>query len=149
MKVDEDTIITGSSDGVLRIVQIHPDELLGVFGDNDGFPCEKLKVCAGNKKAIGSISHDNLIRLWDASILFDDDADTDDDDAVDKNEPKAMVASSKGAVAKGGAVDSEDDWEDESMDDSDDCDDSDDSNGGGKQGRKGFKTENEKFFEDL
>ena len=98
MKVDEDTIITGSSDGVLRIVQIHPDELLGVFGDNDGFPCEKLKVCAGNKKAIGSISHDNLIRLWDASILFDDDADTDDDDAVDKNEPKAKVASSKGAA---------------------------------------------------
>jgi hypothetical protein len=147
LKVDEDTIITGSSDGVLRLVQIHPDELLGIIGDNDGFPCEKVRFCAGNK-GIACVSHDNLIRLWDASILFDEDAETDDEGAKDKNEQKGKVASSTDACAKGGEVDSEDDWEDESMDDSD-SDDSDDSDEGGKKGRKGFKTENEKFFEDL
>ena len=44
LKVDEDTILTGSGDGVVRIVQIHPDRLLGVLGNHDGFPVEKLKV---------------------------------------------------------------------------------------------------------
>ena len=30
--VDEDTVITGSSDGLLRLVQLQPNKLLGVLG---------------------------------------------------------------------------------------------------------------------
>ena len=44
LKIDEETMLTGSSDGVVRIVQIQPDRLLGVLGDHGGFPVEKLKV---------------------------------------------------------------------------------------------------------
>lgn len=68
LKIDEDTIMTGCSDGVVRIVQIHPNKVLGVLGHNDGFPVEDLSFSAG-RKFVGSLSHDNYIRLWDASVL--------------------------------------------------------------------------------
>ena len=100
----------------------------------------KPKFCAGNR-AIGSVSHDNLIRLWDASILFDEgDSESDEDDAKVENQQTIHTVPS---CAKGSGVDSEDDWDDASMEDSDSGDE------GGKKGKKQFKTENEKFFEDL
>lgn len=42
VKLDEDTIITGSSDGMLRVVQIHPNKLLGLIGEHDDYPIERL-----------------------------------------------------------------------------------------------------------
>eukprot|EP00978_Attheya_sp_CCMP212_P013282 scaffold33389_cov54-Attheya_sp.AAC.5 len=163
LKVDEDTFLTGSSDGLVRIVQIHPDRLLGILGDHDGFPVESLHFSA-NKKYVGSISHDALIRLWDASIFCDDDEDEDIDDedetdAMDlQNEQKsvkssglAAVSSSRAGVSQG----SDDEWEDidDDEDMSDSSVDSDDSGSKGqgknKQPSRVFKTETEKFFEDL
>lgn len=60
LKIDEDTICTGSSDGLIRyilytilssfyslshsIVQLQPNRLLGVIGDHEDFPVEVLKV---------------------------------------------------------------------------------------------------------
>jgi WD40 repeat protein len=66
IKVDEDTLLTGSSDGLIRVVQIHPDKFLGVLGDDHGggFPIEKLELNA-NRHVVGSVSHDNYVRLWD------------------------------------------------------------------------------------
>ena len=54
LKVDEDTILTGSSDGLIRVVQIHPDKFLGVLNDGDtgGYPIEKLAYNA-NKEPHG------------------------------------------------------------------------------------------------
>lgn len=37
LKFDEDVLLTGSSDGLIRVVSIHPDKLLGVLGDHGGF----------------------------------------------------------------------------------------------------------------
>lgn len=149
LKVDEDTLLTGSSDGVLRVVQIQPDQLLGVLGDHDGFPVEKLKFSNGNK-LIGSISHDFNIRLWDASIFGDDDCDDEDeDDEHMKNMDSEAIASNVAlAAARGTNGDSEDEWEDADSDDS--MDDSDDDTGSGKGNKnRKFKTETEEFFSDL
>ena len=63
LKIDEDTVLTGSSDGLVRAVQILPNSLLGVLGGHDGFPVEALGWSAG-RKMVGSISHDEYIRLW-------------------------------------------------------------------------------------
>ncbi len=42
---DEDTLLTGSSDGVIRIVSVLPNKLLGVLGQHpDGFPVERLAL---------------------------------------------------------------------------------------------------------
>ena len=42
VKVDEDTIITGSSDGMLRVLSVHPNKLLGLLGEHDEYPIERL-----------------------------------------------------------------------------------------------------------
>lgn len=176
LKIDENTLLTGSSDGLIRVVQIHPDKLLGVLNDGDtrtgendfnghgGYPVEKLAYNS-NKDIVGSVSHDNFVRLWDARILKDDDIDEDDQEEDDDRIP-AAVARSTGTdnttPAKNkfnNTYNSDDEWED--MDDDnkindrdDDSDsDSDDSEAepetANDRRKKRLKTEKEKFFDDL
>jgi len=38
-------ILTGSSDGLIRLCSIFPNKLLGVIGSHDDFPVESMKVC--------------------------------------------------------------------------------------------------------
>jgi len=157
LKVDEDTIVTGSSDGLLRVVQLMPDKLLGVIGDHEGFPVEELKW-SFDRKLIGSTSHDELIRLWDASVLLDDDDDDESESGAAKMETEeeisAIVAQKVKESQVKGPDNSDDDWEDADDDeemniDSDDSEsDSDDGNGTGGNKRR-FLTDNEKFFQDL
>ena len=162
LKIDEDTILTGSSDGLIRAVQLLPNSLLGVLGghDHDGFPVEGLGWSAG-RRLVGSISHDEYIHLWDASLLNDDDID--DIDIDDGNNDGNNVQEEKESTkTKAAAGDDSDDWddmdEDDNSDDDDnnDSDDDDDNNsndGTGsdkpKKREKIFKTDNESFFSDL
>ncbi|KAL7444517.1 hypothetical protein ACHAXH_008376 [Discostella pseudostelligera] len=161
LKIDEDTVLTGSSDGLVRAVQLLPNALLGVLGGHDGFPVEGLGWSAG-RKMVGSVSHDEYIRLWDASLLNEDDGD-DDDDEEEEMKMAAVSKSKEGmAVKSNSTCDDDDDWEDMDEDDdygdksemdSDDSDSDDDSNeDGGKKSQKRdkiFKSENEEFFSDL
>jgi len=76
VKIDEDTIITGSSDGLIRVVQIFPNKLLGVIGEHEEFPIERIRLSRDNKY-LGSCSHDNTVKFWNVGYLFQND---DDDD---------------------------------------------------------------------
>ncbi len=156
LKIDEDTVLTGSSDGLVRAVQLLPNALLGVLGGHDGFPVEGLAWSAG-RKMVGSVSHDDYIRLWDASLLNDDDGDDEEE-----MEEEAVSTAKKGVAVKSNSDDGDenDDWEDmdeddedgESEMDSDDSDSDDESEGGGGKKKKRdqiFKSENEEFFSDL
>ena len=160
LKIDEDTIITGSSDGMLRVVQLMPDKLLGILGDHDGFPIEELKW-SYDRKVIGSTSYDDLIRMWDASILLDDDDDDDDDDeeeavAMDADEVDTEIQEKKNSTKMKMDANSDDDWEDvdddsdddRGMENSDDSD-SDDEEDAMQKGKRRFMTDNERFFQDL
>lgn len=72
---DDDTLITGSSDGALRIINVLPNKLLGVLGEHaEGLPVERLAL-SGDKRLLASTSHDNAVKLWDLSLLADDDDD--------------------------------------------------------------------------
>ena len=139
LKVDEDTVLTGSSDGLVRAVQLLPNSLLGVLGAHDGFPVEGLGWSAG-RRMVGSVSHDDYVRLWDARLLNDEDDgddDGDDDDDCDaeggedddgsndmQEEGVAKAATkAKGGTANGGG---DDDWEDMDEDDDEGGDDDDD-----------------------
>ena len=42
LQFDEDTIITGSSDGILRILNILPNKLIGVVGEHADMPIERI-----------------------------------------------------------------------------------------------------------
>ena len=56
LKVDEDTVCTGSSDGILRFVNILPNKLIGVAGDHGGFPIERMAF-SHDRASIGKLSH--------------------------------------------------------------------------------------------
>ena len=157
LKVDEDTLLTGSSDGWIRVVQIHPDKMLGVLGeDHEGFPIEKLAFNC-NRDVVGSVSHDSYVRLWDARHLREDYEDDEDND-VGGGQTKVPAV----AKAKAFGDESDDEWEDmdededendkdsdkDSDDDSDDSDDEEAPTINDKRKAR-LKTENEKFFDDL
>ena len=116
LKIHDDVLLTGSSDGMLRVVRVLPGlDLLGILGDHDGFPVERLAANA-NLSLVASLSHDNLVRFWDANELHQlppasSSSPEDDDDAL-----MAPVQ---------GDDDDDDVWETDDDDDSDD-DDSDD-----------------------
>ena len=40
----QETILSGSSDGLIRLCTVMPNKLLGVFGSHDDFPVESMKV---------------------------------------------------------------------------------------------------------
>jgi len=74
VKYDEDTVITGSSDGLLRVINILPNKLIGVVGHHaDDMPVERL-VLSADRAVLASMSHDSCVKLWDMSILQDDDS---------------------------------------------------------------------------
>ena len=155
LKVDEDTLLTGSSDGLIRVVQIHPDKLLGVIGeDHGGFPIERLGFNS-NRDVVGSVSHDNHVRLWDTTHLKEDYEDgSDDEDATIRQ----VAAAQKKSTTENG---SDDDWEDMDEVDEEDVNSDDDSDDDSDESEneeaqtlndkrtKRLKTENEKFFDDL
>jgi WD40 repeat protein len=44
IKLGEDTVVTGSSDGFIRLVDILPHRIRGVLGEHQGFPIEALEL---------------------------------------------------------------------------------------------------------
>ncbi|KAJ9086234.1 WD repeat-containing protein jip5 [Entomophthora muscae] len=79
VKFDEDTIITGSSDGILRVVGILPNNLLGVLGHHDDFPIERLAI-TNDRHHVASCSHDKTIKFWPIHELLGEDSDEDEDE---------------------------------------------------------------------
>ncbi|KAL0216625.1 hypothetical protein P9112_008809 [Eukaryota sp. TZLM1-RC] len=70
--VDDDTVITSSDDGIIRVVSVHPNNLLGIIGEHGQFPVERLsKSFDGN--VLASSSHDNTVKLWDLSYFYEED----------------------------------------------------------------------------
>jgi len=77
--IDENTICTGSSDGLIRVISILPNKLVGVIGSHDDYPIEQLKL-THDGKFMGSCSHDNTIKFWDIDYFFNDDEDDEDEE---------------------------------------------------------------------
>ena len=152
MKVDENTILTGSSDGLVRVVAIQPNRVLGVIGEHNDFPVEGMcRSRCGN--ILGSYSHDDTLRFWDLS-MFEGDV---DDTVVDDDEFEDMEGDDR-KVSGGDDVSDcdmegnfeENDEEDEGVDSSDQDEDSDDDeNGNGKLPSFKVPTKAEQFYADL
>ena len=155
LKVDETTILTGSMDGYIRVVQLYPHKFLGVMGSQNGFPVEALAF-SFDRRLIASLGHENLIYMWDASILADDE---NDDIELDDNKKRSNDCNSedKNLQVEGSnahlhtsatKINSDDDWNDASNSDSNSASgsDSDDSK---RSQEKRFKSDNDKFFSGL
>eukprot|EP00897_Mesotaenium_endlicherianum_P002095 jgi/Mesen1/1913/ME000143S00957 len=84
LKVDEDTIVTGSSDGLIRIVSILPNKMLGIVGEHADYPIERLAF-SHDRKTLASASHDKTLKLWNVAYLTED-ANSDDDNNDDADD---------------------------------------------------------------
>jgi len=98
LKVDEDTICTGSSDGIIRFVSIFPNKLLGMAGDHDGFPIESMQF-SHDRNLIGTSSHDSIVRFFDVSYLNEPDSDEEEGELNAKAEDSVTNETTSNTVA--------------------------------------------------
>lgn len=91
-KLDEDTICTGSSDGIIRLVTILPNKFEGVIGAHgEDFPIERLRLSYDNTW-LASCAHDNSVRFWDVRFLFNETIEDDDQDEEQEEEHEEVQA---------------------------------------------------------
>lgn len=53
------------------VVQIQPNKLLGVVGEHEHFPIERIALNRDNT-LLGSCSHDMTVKFWNVGYLFED-----------------------------------------------------------------------------
>lgn len=95
LKVDEDTLLTGSSDGIIRIVSILPNKMIGVVGEHADFPVERLAF-SYDRNILGSASHDNTVKLWDVKYLHEEE----EEEEADGMSKEAEATTLAGSVAQ-------------------------------------------------
>lgn len=82
--LDQDTVLSGSSDGLLRVVQILPHKLLGVLHDNGGMPIERIKR---KENWVASLGHRDVLTLnWVGELLESDDEEEEEEGEESEDE---------------------------------------------------------------
>jgi WD40 repeat protein len=99
-------VVTGSSDGLIRVISVLPNKILGLVGEHSDMPIERLTM-SFDKNMLASSSHDKTVKLWKVDWLTEegawDDAEEmdveeadDDDDSDDDGKSKKRKSKSKG-----------------------------------------------------
>ncbi len=88
-------ILTGSSDGLLRVVQLFPTKLVGAIADHGEFPIERIAVdMDGEGRWVGSVGHDEALHLTDLQEVLEDDEEEDeekDEETVEEDKTTTSV----------------------------------------------------------
>ena len=140
-KIDENSVMTGSSDGLIRAVGVQPNKVIGVLGDHDGFPVEGMQA-SPDTQFIASFAHDNLVRFNDISMFADD-----EDDEVDA--PESTNTAGGDYMVDGGSDAAGDNMDESSEFDSGSDSDNDPPAAGRGTGGFRLKTAAEKFYSDM
>ncbi|KAL3146127.1 hypothetical protein ABBQ38_015474 [Trebouxia sp. C0009 RCD-2024] len=127
VKYDADTIITGSSDGIIRIINILPNRMLAVLGGTEELPIERLAL-SHDRATLASVSHESCLRLWDLSQLAQESEDEEEETHADQEEGNG-VSSQEGTARLQGDVSATVDRQAQAV--------SDDEDEGQQQGKKG------------
>ncbi|KAL1916058.1 uncharacterized protein VTP21DRAFT_6062 [Calcarisporiella thermophila] len=101
-RVDEDTIVTGSSDGIIRVIGILPNKFHGIIGEHEDFPVEQIKM-SWDKRYLASCSHDAVVRFWDVRYLFESEEEEETKDEQkdeDENDTGGMEVDEEGSGSK-------------------------------------------------
>lgn len=81
------TILTGSSDGLLRAVQLLPTKLIGVIADHGEFPIERVAVDLGGEgRWVGSAGHEDVLKMTDLKEVFEDESEKNREDEESEEE---------------------------------------------------------------
>ncbi|KAG0266412.1 WD domain repeat-containing protein 55 [Actinomortierella ambigua] len=123
-KIDEDTVVTGSSDGLIRVIDILPNKFQGIVGEHENYPIECLRL-SHDRTFLASSSHDDTVRFWDIRYLTTERGDGDEDD--DSEEAKEETGDKDDDEEEDEEDDKDDDKDEEDDEDDDDSDNSDDS----------------------
>ncbi|CAL1373899.1 unnamed protein product [Linum trigynum] len=115
LKLDEDRVIAGCENGLISVVGILPNRVIQPLAEHSEYPIERLGF-SHDRKFLGSISHDHMLKFWDMDELLqsDDaanntredqcDASEDDDGEgmdVDMNPPKSKKGTKRKNVQNG------------------------------------------------
>lgn len=110
LKLDEDRLITGSETGLISLVGILPNRVIQPIAEHSEYPVEGLAF-SHDKKFLGSIAHDQMLKLWDMDDLLQDstktlkhqaaveDSDSDEMD-MDNNPPKSKKGTKRKNASK-------------------------------------------------
>lgn len=106
----EDMVATGSGDGLIRLVSVHPNKVLGVLGEHGDAGVEQLALNATGQ-VLASCGHDSTIKLYDVRYISeaDDEEDQEDgeeedsDDEDSDDDAGAHLSGGKGTVASAGS----------------------------------------------
>jgi hypothetical protein len=108
----------------LRVIELLPTRLVGVIADHGDFPIERIAIDrAGEGRWVGSVGHDEVLRLTDLREVLEDE-DERDTKAEDENEEGDASGDEGGhpglSLASSGTADKDDGGEEqESGDESD------------------------------
>ncbi|KAK3414752.1 WD repeat-containing protein 55 [Eucalyptus grandis] len=113
LKLDEDRIIAGTENGLISLIGILPNRIIQPIAEHSDHPIERLAF-SHDKKFLGSISHDQTLKLWDLNDILGsedspssqaaiDDSDSDEMD-VDANPPDSSKGNKKKHSGKGNDV---------------------------------------------
>ncbi|GAA0185715.1 hypothetical protein LIER_33003 [Lithospermum erythrorhizon] len=104
LKYDEDRVITGCENGLINLVGILPNRIIQPIAEHSEYPVERLAF-SHDKKFLGSISHDQTLKLWDLDDLLQAsgnssnghlaEADSDSEMDVDDGQPKSSTKGTK------------------------------------------------------
>lgn len=78
-------------------MQMYPNKLLGVVGDHDDFPIEKIAL-SHDRALLASCSHDQTVQFWDVAFLTEDDGEEDDDMEEDGGDDSGAEPAPKGLM---------------------------------------------------
>ena len=133
VKYDENTVITGGEDGLIRAISVLPNRVLALLGDpldteDEIFPVQKatLSHC---KTLLASCSLDDIIKVIDVTNLADRPMDGSFNLEAYERQIQDKLVPNHGKVFKGAGTNDEDDndedMEEEKKDDGDDWSDAD------------------------
>ncbi|XP_071926777.1 WD repeat-containing protein 55-like isoform X4 [Coffea arabica] len=69
LKLDEDRVITGSENRLISMVGILPNKIIQPIAEHSEYPIERLAF-SYDRKFLGSISHDQILKLWNLDDLL-------------------------------------------------------------------------------
>ena len=145
LKIDESTIMTGSTDGLIRVVEILPNKVLGIIGDHDNFPVECIRA-SGDRKYLASIAHDDVVRFWNIDMFNEVSADK--NEIFESSDEEGVVDGDDEMVDDDSAA-GEEEEDIEMSEDSRFSDDSSDDDEQDKGSNRKLRTATEKFYSDL
>jgi WD40 repeat protein len=77
LPVDDNTVITGCGDGIIRIVSILPNKILGVISaQSEELPITAMSLSHDKKYLAACV--DTSVQFWNVSMIFDDDGENEE-----------------------------------------------------------------------